>query len=239
MILLLLFKHLHNNQLIDIARYYFRECVLPLICNGASTFLVNTFTNIHDFGPLKGACRKLLELMDLFPDERDSAKKALSGEVLKTIKQKESYPDQLCWILENQRELLIMFPALLSIFVEKKSALEKLAREKPVFSWSMPDAKLSKYPLVEEFLRSEQTEMRYQFNSENDLRMFLNKYQDNFGYSSIENGFSANITALPNRMARIEKTRKLFESKMEVFLSAPGKIQHINDFLLSFEPSKK
>jgi hypothetical protein len=121
-------------------------------------------------------------------------------------------------------------PAIRALCEYRQKWLENKIRQKPEFSWHMPNASLPQYPQVESFLKSGQTTMVCAFYGIPDARRFAKMYNNNF-----ESGFS--INSVPNgdtgRNARvtITKTRDYYDKQIRSFRPFEQEMHDLKKFL--------
>lgn len=179
----------------------------------------------------------LVKALRFFVDSDEATRQCFDR--LKTALHDKLTGDKVYWLVDvfkKEADTFKNYIPLIEIFTQGKNTLqERIDRNlSSVSSWCMPDAKLSGHPLVEEFLRSDQEEMIYNwpFNSKKHVDKFIEKINDTkWTSSSIEFGFSAQLTRLENGAMLIKKTKTLYEGKIRKNSDYQADIQRIDEFL--------
>lgn len=202
--------------------------------------------NNNDDRPCSHHLMLVLKCLHLFPNQSYTLLVHLAASILKHMNERDEFVGLLNEF-ERSTEVdedelaksVKSSPFVMNVFKVRKQWLEaRLAETPPVFSWSMPLASMPRHPRVEEFLRSDQAEMRYQLDSVDHVRSFIQLYGSDLsssGYSD-ENGYSAQLSELtqPNGTSvLIKKTTKLFEQQMAKFKAYADELNKINSFLES------
>jgi hypothetical protein len=112
---------------------------------------------------------------------------------------------------QKEKSALKKCTRIKSLFERRKAALEEKLKSKPPFSWSMPEAKIPEHPSVQAFLRGEDEKMTYSapFKSAQEVRNFINDYNDCYGWGMYMREFSAKITEKPGKTVLIKKTKRI------------------------------
>lgn len=174
----------------------------------------------------------LFKCLNLFPEQSETAMRLLRDEALKLMNEKGEFGNVYSDFLKHG-ESLKKCPHVVGLVQDRKRWLQENTKNKPVFSWSFPQARLPAFPAVEQFLRSEKTEMELKFKLVGDLRNFIREYSDSSQVAkSFASGFSVNITEIKSvKVASIKKTKKFFEKLAEIYNDRTKQINQIDKFL--------
>lgn len=174
----------------------------------------------------------LFKCLSLFPEQSETALKSLRDETLKLMNEKGAFGNVYSDFLKHG-ESLKKCSHVVGLLQDRKRWLQENTKNKPVFSWSFPLARLPAFPAVEQFLRSDKTEMELKFKLVRDLRNFIREYsdsgQDVKGFAS---GFSVDITEIKSvKVALIRKTKKFYEKIAGIYNDRMKQIKQIDKFL--------
>jgi len=149
---------------------------------------------------------------------------------------KRVFPESVKWLLEKFGKESIAVrrsPALLKILEARQRTLNEKIKERPKFTWRMPQSRLAsyKYPSVHEFLQSDREEMIYylpQFRGQGDLEKFIKKYN---GFWNNGRQFSCRITKDSDSSVLIKKTKRLFEHRVKEYKECERELGCIKTFI--------
>ena len=136
---------------------------------------------------------------------------------------------------QKEKSALKKCTRIKSLFERRKAALEEKLKQKPPFSWSMPKANIPEHPSVQVFLRGEDEKMTYSapFKSAQEVRNFINDYNDCYGWGIYMREFSAKITEKPGKTVLIKKTKKVHEDRVRKYGFYESEIARIKSYFQS------
>ena len=173
----------------------------------------------------------LVKLLQLFADQESEQQTMESlAECMKI-----AFPGSLKLLLEEfgkEKISVRKCPALMKILERRQRMLNEKLKERPKFTWRMPQATLPlyKHQDVQEFLRSDLEEMIYSppFRDENELELFIKNYQ---GFWNNERHYSCKITKDSDTSVLIKKTKKMFEHKIKQYNEFESELGCIKTFI--------
>lgn len=191
----------------------FNNCLRLVLRDDKSLKMVAESTDYGD--PRESYFLKLAKTIFLFEAraEFESISKEFYDAVIKTLNSND--------LLKEMIEHIPTFKAsglCKDLFTYRVSWLKEKLKEKPTFSWRMPEAEFPDHKLVEEFLRSDQEKFSYTgvFDANNSAKDFVGKYKyrrmgDKF---SVDMGYNGKGS---DGRVRITKTKSYFNEIIRVY----------------------
>lgn len=117
------------------------------------------------------------------------------------------------------------------IFEARKRWLREQTRAKPVFSWSMPNARLDNYPAIEKFLQESLQSTYYGFNSSEEMHEFLECVKEASSSSSPTLQFSVKTEQVGPKTLIINKTQGYFDKQLNEYIEHLNELNNIMEVL--------
>lgn len=174
--------------------------------------------------------KTFFKCVSLFPERTKID--SMIAQIVKIMNERENTFIGLINGLIRDQKIINQIPRLLNIIEGRKTWLEEQTKQEPLFTWSMPNARIIDYPKIEEFLKSPLPEMSFPFPSKTMLNRFVSMYNDTYGWTA-KKGYSAKITARTGNMAFIQKTRKLYEQQVLMYNSHNHELNNIRTYFSS------
>lgn len=174
----------------------------------------------------------LVKLLQQFADQTSEQTTESLSESIKI-----AFPGNVKWLLEKfakEKIAVRRSPALLKILEARQRTLNEMIKERPKFTWRMPQSRLPSYkhPSVYEFLQSDREEMIYypsfRCGVEGEIEKFIKKYH---GFWNNDRQFSCRITKDSNSSVLIKKTKRLFEHRVKEYKKHERELECIKTFI--------
>lgn len=209
-------------------QYFFQKFIHPILKSSSKLedVIKDAQTRSKEAEQVCRILEKVLELLKSTNEQSATVLETVNKVILKSLGEVDGLTERI----SEQHARFKQYPSIFSTFEVRKTWLENKLKEKPTFSWRMPEATVPDHPEVEKFLRSEAATLRYQFKYVYQLRNFVRAYNDTFGGTATRK-FTAKMSEQPGKILLITKTRKWFDDQLNEFTAYASQLEHINSFL--------
>lgn len=173
----------------------------------------------------------LTKCLGSFPNEASDAFNAfkISLNEYISVQPKMSTSKIIEWLNKEDR-MVKKCPLIRSIFDERKKWLKERTRAMPTFSWSMPNARLERYPNVEVFIRSTEERVLQEFHSSSEMQEFITYVIDE---ARSQRSFAIDFMRVSSKSLHIVKNRNYYEKILNRYIDNLNELNIIMEFLSS------
>lgn len=213
--------------------------ILPFLCNikQCEEIVKLAFRSTHATSDVRfkfesGSNNNLLNLVKFlvkFPEQSSMLYEMIKTSMIKLMNEASDF-GSFVEVLVKEKQAFKSCRPIVDILEQRRQWLEKKLRERPQFSWKMPNAKMPNHPKIEQFLWSDQQTLVYgNLNDHSHLRNFIRKYSNSYSWG--DGGYSVEMKEQPGLKVHIKKTRHWFDQKDREFVSYSSEFERIKCFL--------